>query len=375
VDAVPDIDTAALKENFAAVAEYGPDDVAMYFYSYLFLRYPETRDMFPPTMVKQRDRLVGALVRVVTNVDKVDQLVPYLQDLGRDHRKFGALSAHYPAVGEALLTTLRHFSGAAWTDKLAADWAAAYGVVARTMSEAAEKVAETEPPYWDARIVDVDHRTLEIAVLTVRTDQPLSYLAGQSVSVEATTGRPREWRSYTPANPPGSLDLELHVQLVPGGAVSSALTRAARPEDKLRLGPAFGRMTLDPGSDRPLVMIAGGTGLAPMKAMIAQLAREGARRTDLFFGARRGRDMYDREAMAALDERHDWLTVTTAASDDIRWPGPQGLIGDIAAASGEWSDHDVYVCGSPAMVESSVKRLLTTGVLENQIRYEQFGEA
>jgi len=372
---VSDIDTAALKENFAVVAGNGPDEVAMYFYSYLFLRYPETRDMFPPTMVKQRDRLVGALVRVVTNVDKVDQLVPYLQDLGRDHRKFGALSGHYPAVGEALLTTLRHFSGPAWTDKLAADWVKAYGIVAGTMSGAAERAAETEPPYWDARIIDVDHRTVDVAVLTVRTDQPLPYLAGQSVSVEATTGRPREWRSYTPANPPGALDLELHAKLIPGGAVSSALVRAARPGDRLRLGPAFGRMALEPESDRPLLMVAGGTGLAPMKAMIQQLARDGARRTDLFFGARRGRDMYDRQALAALDERHDWLTVTTAASDDIRWPGPQGLIGDIAAAGGEWFDHDVYVCGSPAMVEATVKQLLTSGVLEKQIRFEEFGEA
>ena len=63
---MPDIDTAALKDNFAAVAANGGDDVALYFYSYLFLRYPQTRDMFPPAMTKQRDRLVGALVRITT---------------------------------------------------------------------------------------------------------------------------------------------------------------------------------------------------------------------------------------------------------------------------------------------------------------------
>ena len=77
-----DIDTAALKSNFAAVAAHGGDDVALYFYSYLFLKYPETRDMFPPAMTKQRDRLVGALVRIVTDVDNVGALVPYLEDLG-----------------------------------------------------------------------------------------------------------------------------------------------------------------------------------------------------------------------------------------------------------------------------------------------------
>jgi NAD(P)H-flavin reductase/hemoglobin-like flavoprotein len=372
---VSDIDTAALKENFAVVAGHGPDEVAMYFYSYLFLRFPETRAMFPPAMTKQRDRLVGALVRIVTNVDKVDQLVPYLEDLGRDHRKFGTLGAHYPAVGEALLTTLRHFSGPAWTDKLAEDWAAAYGVVAGAMSGAADKVAEREPPYWDAEIVEVDHRTNDIAVLTLRAEAPVPYLAGQSLSLEPTSGRPREWRSYTPANPPGGLYIELHAKLIPGGAVSSALVRGARSGDKVRLGPPFGRMTLDTTSERPVLMVAGGTGLAPMKAMIQQIARDRRRRTHLFFGANTERELYDREALAALDESHNWLTLVTATSDDIRWPGPQGLIGEIAAEAGDWSDHDVYVCGSPAMVEASVKRLLATGVLEAQIRFEEFGEA
>ena len=370
-----DINTAALKENFAAVAEHGTDAVALYFYSYLFLRFPETRDMFPPGMTKQRDRLVGALARIVSNVDQVDELVPYVEDLGRDHRKFGTLSAHYPAVGEALLTTLRHFSGSAWTDSLAADWAAAYGIIAGAMSGAAEKASQTEPACWDAEIIGVDRRTFDIAVLTVRTDEPVPYVAGQSVSVEPTTTRAREWRWFTPANAPGGTDFELHARLVPGGAVSTALVRASRPGDKLRLGPPFGRMTLDQASERPLLMVAGSTGLAPMKAMIEQAARNGGRPTHLYFGARSVREVYDGTALAALDECHKWLTIVTAVSDDIRWTGRHGLIGDIAAADDDWSGHDVYVCGSPVMVEASVKQLLATGVQEAQIKFEEFGEA
>jgi NAD(P)H-flavin reductase/hemoglobin-like flavoprotein len=370
-----DIDTAALKENFAVVAAHGPDEVALYFYSYLFLRYPQTRDMFPPAMTRQRDRLVGALVRIVTNVDRVDELVPYLQDLGRDHRKFGTVTAHYPAVGEALLATLRHFSGDTWTDDLAADWAAAYGLVAGAMSGAAENAAHTEPAYWEAEIVEVDHRTFDIAVLTVRTDEPLPYLAGQSISVEPTTTRPREWRWFTPANAPGGREIELHARLIPGGSVSTALVRASRPGETFRLGPPFGRMTLDPHSQRPLLMVAGSTGLAPMKAMIGQLARDGGRPTHLYFGARSEREAYDQLALTALNDRHPWITVVTATSDDTRWPGPHGPIGDIAAASGDWSDHDVYVCGSPAMVETTVKQLLVAGVPEKDIRFEEFGQA
>ena len=157
--------------------------------------------------------------------------------------------------------------------------------------------------------------------------------------------------------------------------MSTALVRSSTPGDQLRLGPPFGRMTLDSGSQRPLLMIAGSTGLAPMKAMVGQVARDGGRQTHLYFGARSDREVYDRKALAALQDWHGWLTVTTAVSDDTRWPGPHGMIGDVAAGDGDWSGHDVYVCGSPAMVEATVKRLLAQGVQERQVRFEEFGRA
>jgi len=371
---VADIDTAALKDNFAAVAAHGGDGVALYFYSYLFLKYPETRDMFPPSMTRQRDRLVGALVRIVTNVDKVGELVPYLEDLGRDHRKFGAVAAHYPAVGEALLATLSHFSGDGWTSELQENWTAAYGVVSGAMSGAAEKVAQDEPAWWDADIIDVDRRTFDIAVLKVRTNTVHPYAAGQSFSVEPSTLRPREWRLYTPANAPGGREIELHVRLIDGGPVSTALVRSAAAGDKLRLGPPFGRMMLTQDSDSPLLLIAGSTGWAPMKAMIEQVARDGGRRTHLYFGARSIREIYDRKVLEELSDRYPWLTVVIAVSDDIRWDGPRGMVGDIAA-EGEWAGHDVFVCGSPAMVEATIKRLISSGVPEQRIKFEEFGEA
>jgi NAD(P)H-flavin reductase/hemoglobin-like flavoprotein len=369
-----DIDTTALKDNFAAVAANG-DDVAMYFYSYLFYRHPETRDMFAPAMTRQRDRLLGALGRIVSNVDQVDTLVPYLTDLGRDHRKFGALSAHYPAVGEALVATLRHFSGDDWTAQLETDWTAAYGVVAGAMSGAAEKAAETEPAYWDAEVIDVDRRTFDIAVLRLRTEEPLPYQAGQSLAVQAIDRRPREWRFYTPANAPGEVEFDLHARLVPGGPVSTALVRSTVAGDVLRLGPPIGRLTLNPDSDLPILMVAGGTGLAPMKAMIEQLAQTGERRTQLFFGARTMREIYDGAALDALAAQYPWLSVVTVVSDDERWSGPQGLVGDFVIGSGEWPGYEAYVCGSPAMVEATVKKLQAHGIPDKRIRFDEYGES
>lgn len=369
------VDPAALKANFASVATHG-DDVAMYFYSHLFLIRPEVRPMFPLAMTEQRDRLLGALVRIVTHVDRLAELEPYLADLGRDHRKFGALADHFPAVGEALLATLAHFSGPAWTDALAANWSAAYAAVADAMIRAADDAAGREPAWYDGEVVDIDRRSFDLAVLRVRTDEVVPYRAGQSVALQATGLRPRIWRPFTPATRPAGHEFDLHVRAIDGGTLSTALVRTARPGEPVRLGRPYGRLALDPDAHRPLLMIAGGTGLAPMKAMIEELAVDGSRPTHLFHGVRTGREAYDQQWLtAAAAAHHGWLTVCTATSHDDRWAGPHGRIGELAAAEADWAGYDVAVCGSPEMVEGTVKALVSRGVSEDRIRFEEFGKA
>src|SRR5919199_1789549 len=151
-----------MRASFAKAAAHG-DQVPLWFYSHLFLAHPETRALFPVSMAQQRDRLFSALGEVVARVDDLDALVPILQQLGRDHRKFGTLAAHYPAVGASLLATLEHFDDQ-WTPELAKDWTEAYTLVAQVMIEAAE-AASAEPPWWEADVVDHERRTIDTAVL------------------------------------------------------------------------------------------------------------------------------------------------------------------------------------------------------------------
>ena len=123
------MDVARLKKSFARIAMYG-DEVPLHFYADLFLKHPETREMFPVSMQAQRGHLVDALVKVVASVDRADELQAFLGDLGRDHRKFGVLADHYEAVGASLLATFAHFSGDEWTPELEADWTGAYETIA-----------------------------------------------------------------------------------------------------------------------------------------------------------------------------------------------------------------------------------------------------
>jgi NAD(P)H-flavin reductase/hemoglobin-like flavoprotein len=364
------VDIPAMRANFAKAAAAG-DEAPLYFYSHLFLSHPETREMFPVSMAHQRDRLFSALGDVVARVDDLDALVPILQALGRDHRKFGTLAAHYPAVGASLLATLEHFDDD-WSPELAKSWSEAYDVVATVMIEAAEEAAG-QPAWWEADVVAHDRRTIDVAVLLVRPRARYDYLPGQSVSLE-TELRPRLWRYYSPANAPRPDGLlELHVKARDGGPVSSALVRRVGVGDVLRLGPPMGHLALGNGSDRDLLLVAGGMGLAPLKAMVDQVARHGpARRVDLFVGFRTEDQVYDRADLRKLEQENPWLTVTYAVSEDKISSLEHGEVGDVVIRHGPWASREVCVAGPAPMVDDTVARLLQHGVPPQRMSSEVF---
>ncbi|THV21739.1 globin domain-containing protein [Glycomyces paridis] len=367
------VDAERLKKNWSLVAAHG-DQVPLYFYSTLFLTHPETRDLFPMNMAAQRDKLVAALGAVVSNVDTIEQVVPVLQDLGRDHRKFGALRGHYPAVGEALVATLEHFSGPHWTPAIASDWAAAYGIVAATMADAADEAAHYAPAWWDAEVVAHERRDLETAVITIAPGRRFDYLPGQSFSL-CTELRPRAWRQYTPANAPrADGTVELHVRAVDGGEVSTAMVSLLRPGDPLRLGPAVGRGLVLGGNPPRVALIAGGTGVAPMKALIEQIATA-PRPTSLYWGARNPAGLYYLDELRALAAAYEWLEFVPCADEDLFGGGVRiGSPVELAVAHGRCAGAEVFVCGPPGMVESSRKHLLDAGVRAEAIHFEPSAE-
>jgi NAD(P)H-flavin reductase/hemoglobin-like flavoprotein len=364
------VDIPAMRANFAKAAATG-DEAPLYFYSHLFLSHPEARALFPVSMAHQRDRLFAALGDVVARVDDLEALVPILQQLGRDHRKFGTVAAHYPAVGASLLATLEHFDDE-WTPELAKSWSEAYDVVATVMIEAAEAAAE-EPPWWEADVVGHERRTIDVAVLQLRPRARFDYAAGQSVSLE-TDLRPKLWRYYSPANAPRPDGLmEIHVKARDGGPVSSALVRRVGVGDVLRLGPPVGHLVLHDDSDRDLLLVAGGLGLAPLKALVDHVARKGPpRRVDLYAGFRTEDQVYDRADLERLVREHPWLTVTFAVSEDKISGLEHGDVGDVVMRHGPWNSRQVCVAGPAVMVEDTVSRLVQSGVPTQRISSEVF---
>lgn len=368
------MDAARLKRSWSLVAAHG-DQVPLYFYSTLFLAYPETRQMFPTNMAGQRDRLVSALGHIVSHVDQVDRLVGFLQELGADHRKFAVRPEHYPAVGEALVATLRHFLGEEWTEELAADWTAAYGLVSQVMIEAAQSAESVSPPWWVAEILGHERRTFDVAVLTLRPQYLLPFTPGQSIGVSHPAAR--TWRYYSPANAPRpDGTLELHVRATPGGVVSSRLVYGCSVGDQVHLASPVGdRLTLWPAGSSDLLLLAAGTGWAPVKALVEQVAAEGGgRRVDLYLGARSRMEFYDTEAIDKLAASHPWLTVTYVVGADPLRPGEFVHVADRALADGDWRSRHVYVCGSDEMVSHSLAALTQAGFHADQVHHEGFGK-
>ena len=235
------MDAGRIRDSFARVAAHGGDAVALYFYSDWFLRHPELRDLFPVSMAAQRDHLIGALMKIVAEADRAEELAPFLAHLGRAHRKFGVIAEHHVSLRVSFLATLEHFLGEAWTAEVAADWDQALAVISKLMCEAAARDEEHSPAWWSATVLSAARRAHDVTVLTVAADPggpPLAWLPGQSVAVE-TPSRPRLWRYLSPANPPGDGTLEFHVRRVDGGQVSPALA-GAQPGDPLRVGPPAG---------------------------------------------------------------------------------------------------------------------------------------
>lgn len=334
-----------------------------YFYGHLFAAESEIRAMFPAAMDAQRRRFYRALCRILAS--EPAQLAGDLAALGRAHRKYGVRKEHYDSFRTALQATFRRFApDVRWEDS--------FNHAADAMIAAAEQDAAQAPAWWTAEVTECETPVPHVAVLTLRPDGPLSYLPGQHITVQAPRW-PRVWRRYSIANAPREDGtLTLHVRVVPGGLVSTSLLHAG-PGDTLVLGPAEGAMTADTESERDVLCLAGGTGLAPVKAIIEAITHASSarkrRKIALYFGARTSCALYDIRALRAMALDYPRLQVVPVTSDQARLDSMHGTITDIVATA-PWAKRDVYISGPDAMIVSTVSALRDLGAPPERLHYD-----
>ncbi|MGC4807786.1 globin domain-containing protein [Micromonospora sp. DT233] len=377
------MDVAALRQSWAQFSAAGPE-AAKYFYATLFVLAPEARSMFPTNMSYQEDKLLAALGHIVSHVDDERELTAFAQRLGADHRRFRGTDRqgrevplgewHYVWVGQALLATLERFLGPRWTPQLRAQWAAAYEAVTRLMLTGAAQAERTSPPYWEAEVLAVQRRRADVCVFTVRPNYLCEFLPGQSLPVQVP--QLRLWRYLSPANAPRpDGTIEFHVRAA--GRFSTHLVRRLRVGDRVLLGSPLGAAlsSYDRAPESPLLLVAGGTGLAPLRAVVEALRQGQGRMVTLVVGAKTPDDLYDDRAIRELASgwpAGGWLRYVPTVESGWQWSGAVGRAVDTALRLGPWRDTDVLVCGNPRMTRDTVGALLASGVPAERILAESY---
>lgn len=342
-------------------------------YIAMFHRRPHLKSMFPDSMGSQRERLAQALLYLVEHLHRPEVVGPAFERLGSEHRKLGVRAAHYPTFETALFEALRIRAGRQWTAELEGAWTRMlrFAIDAMIAGAAADVTA---PPYWRAEVIGHERRRLDLAVLRVVASEPYAYRAGQYGTIQSAL-LPHAWRPYGIACAPRQDNvLEFHIRQSGMGGVSEALVRRTSVGDTLRLGPANGVMTLrEDLPDRDLLLVAADTGLAPIKAMLEELARAdpGSRRVHLFVTARSRAELYDRTALAEAAERHRWLEVVPVIVDDrVTASADSDPMAEALGRHGDWSGHVVFVSGAAGMVDATISGLIRMNVPVERIRYE-----
>jgi CDP-4-dehydro-6-deoxyglucose reductase len=212
-----------------------------------------------------------------------------------------------------------------------------------------------------SRVLSIDKPTADVAVLKLQlpANQNLQYRAGQYVEFILRDGARR---SYSMANAPHHLGtppaIELHIRHMPGGKFTDHVFGAMKEKDILRMEGPFGSFFLREASDKPLVLLASGTGFAPIKALIEHMEFKGITRPAvLYWGCRSKADLYLHEwaeAAAARLPHLRYVPVLSEPKAQDGWTGRTGFVHQAVMADlPDLSGHQVYACGAPIMVESA----------------------
>lgn len=225
--------------------------------------------------------------------------------------------------------------------------------------------------------------THDIVEIGIRLDQAMpAYLAGQYAEL-CIPGFIDQPRSYSFASAPDAGDItqiNFFIRLVPGGHMTGWLHETDRTGTRIEVCGPYGNFWLRE-SQGPAVFVCGGSGMAPIKALLEQVTANGFERdVTLIFGARTQQDLYcvdELESIAAqAGQRFRYLPILSDEPADSGWPGLRGMCTEFIAGSVENIQAcDAYLCGPPGMVDAAIAVLQHNGVDDEHIFYDKFLDA
>lgn len=224
----------------------------------------------------------------------------------------------------------------------------------REVSAGAAIVAKTLP----ARVQKMNRLAPDVIELHLQlpASERLQFMAGQYIDILLKDGRRR---SFSLANAPHDDNLlQLHVRLVPGGFFTTHVFNAMKERDILRFNGPHGSFFLQEDSKKPIVLLAGGTGFAPIKAIVEHAIHQGIQRPiSIYWGSRDRAGLYQDALARSWAEQHAHIRYVPVLSEPTAadaWEGRTGLVHEAVLADfPDLSGHQVYACGAPPMIEAA----------------------
>jgi len=215
-----------------------------------------------------------------------------------------------------------------------------------------------------ATIYRLTRPAADVTILTLRFPIGLRapFKAGQYLQIVLPDG---DRRNFSLANSTAHNDgAELHIRHIPGGRFSDTVLPRMAVGDLLQIEVPYGDFHLRP-SDRPVILVASGTGFSPIKSIVETAIRAGNRRPmHLYWGARRRADIYMFDLPARWQQQLSWFTFTPVLSEQPSWAGRVGLVhAAVRKDHPSLAAFDVYACGNPLMVSSAQDDFTSSGRL------------
>lgn len=230
--------------------------------------------------------------------------------------------------------------------------------------------AENIPPrHTPCRVVAMDRAADDVMIVKLRLPQNenVRYFPGQHLAFHLGEGTKREYSIANAGRPEGMTELELHIRHTPGGIFTDKLFNEMAVKALLKLETPLGTFFLRSDSERPVILMATGTGFAPIKAMVEHAIATGEidrRRFTLYWGGRREQDLYMAELAHGWAAAHPNFTFHPILSrgEEAGWSGRAGYVQDrLLEDHPDLSGFDVYACGSPAMIADAMHRFEAMG--------------
>lgn len=227
-------------------------------------------------------------------------------------------------------------------------------------------------------VLAIEDLTHDIKFIRLRLDEPseINFKPGQYIQFKVP--QTDEFRAYSVASLPSRRDtIELIVRLVPGGLCSTYIHEVLDVKDEIAITGPYGEFFLREDSDRDIICIGGGCGMAPIRSIIYHLKEKNMpRRITYFFGARRAMDLFYTEELRDIQGQCPNFKYVPALSEpkpEDKWEGETGFITQTVERYIEaGSNMDAYLCGPPPMIDASLKVLTNKGISPEHIYYDKF---